>query len=168
MKKAVMIIAQNGFRDEELQDPKKVLEAGAVKVIIASSSKSASQGVLGTVVNPDITLDEINVSDFDAVIFVGGAGSSQYWNDPVAHRIAKEAVNQGKVLGAICIAPVTLANAGLLNGKKATVWSSESEQLKASGALYTGKAVEQDGKIVTANGPTAAVEFGKTILKLLE
>lgn len=168
MKKAVMIIAQNQFRDEELFEPKKILEDGGVKVIIASSSTKPAAGKLGAIVNPDISLKQINVNEADAVIFVGGAGSSQYWDDPLAHKIAKDIVSQNKVIAAICIAPVTLAKAGLLSGKKATVWPSEAGQLESAGAVHTGKAVEQDGKIVTANGPLAAKEFGKTILKLLE
>ncbi|MCM8779610.1 MAG: DJ-1/PfpI family protein [Candidatus Omnitrophica bacterium] len=168
MKKAVMVVAQNGFRDEELLEPKKVLEDGGIKVIIASRSTKPAKGMLGAVVKPDISLEQISVNEFDAVIFVGGSGSSEYWDNSQAHKIAQEAMAQGKVLAAICIAPVTLAKAGLLRGKKATVWASEAGQLKAYGAFYTANAVEQDGKIVTANGPSAAREFGETIAKMLK
>ncbi|MCM8770791.1 MAG: DJ-1/PfpI family protein [Candidatus Omnitrophica bacterium] len=168
MKKVVMIIAPEGFRDEELLEPKKILEEAGISVTVASTTTSRAKGMLGAIVSPDVTLTQVKVDDFDAVIFVGGVGASQYWDDPLAHRIAQEIIAQDKVLGAICIAPVTLANAGLLKGKRATVWSSEAGQLKRQGALYTGKAVEEDGKIVTASGPTAAKEFGQTILKLLK
>jgi len=58
-----------------------------------------------------------------------------------------------EVLGAICIAPVTLAKAGVLEGKRATVWKSEGETLKEHGADYTGASMEADGKIITADGP---------------
>ncbi|MCD6213570.1 MAG: DJ-1/PfpI family protein, partial [Candidatus Desulfofervidus sp.] len=51
--------------------------------------------------------------------------------------------------------------------KKATVWSSEASQLKSLGAIYTGKPVERDGLIITANGPQAAKKFGETILATL-
>ncbi|MCM8763429.1 MAG: DJ-1/PfpI family protein [Candidatus Omnitrophica bacterium] len=168
MKKVVMIIAPEGFRDEELLEPKKILEEAGISVTVASTTTSRAKGMLGAIVSPDVTLTQVKVDDFDAVIFVGGVGASQYWDDPLAHLIAQEIIAQDKVLGAICIAPVTLANAGLLKGKRATVWSSEAGQLKRQGALYTGKAVEEDGKIVTASGPTAAKEFGQTILKLLK
>ncbi|GAJ17159.1 unnamed protein product, partial [marine sediment metagenome] len=68
---------------------------------------------------------------------------------------------------AICIAPVTLANAGILDKKKATVFRSEVKAIKRKGAIYTGKVVEVDGNIITAEGPQAAEEFGKTIINLL-
>jgi protease I len=167
MKKVAMIIAQDGFRDEELLEPKEALENAGVEVKVASTTLNYAKGMLGAKVKPDILISDINVKDFDAIVFVGGAGSSQYWDDPLAHKLAKDAVTQGKILAAICIAPVTLAKAGVLNGKRATVWSSEAGQLKAGGADYTGRPVEKDGNIITATGPAQAREFGKEILKAL-
>lgn len=166
-KKAVMIIAHRNFRDEELQKPKAILEKEGVRVIIASSSKDTATGMLGATAEPDILISEIEAEDYDAIIFVGGSGASYYWNDPTAHKIAQEAVKQGKTLAAICIAPVTLANAGVLKGKRATVWPSEQDKLKEKGALYTGAQVEVDDNIITAAGPKQAEEFGEAIAKAL-
>ena len=166
-KKAVMVIAEKNFRDEELFEPKKILEAEGVKVIVASTSFNTARGMLGGKVKPDMLLSEIKVDDYDAIIFVGGSGASQYWNDSLAHNIAKEAVEKNKVLGAICIAPVTLANAGVLTGKKATVWPSEKGKIEAKGAIYTGESVQIEGKIITAEGPQAARRFGEAIAKAL-
>ena len=102
-----------------------------------------------------------------ALIFVGGAGAEQYFEDRTAINLAKEAAEKNKIYGAICIAPVILANAGLLNHKKATVFQSEILQIKKRGAHYTNENVVVDGHLVTANGPEAATEFGEAILKLL-
>ncbi len=166
-KKAVMIIAHRNFRDEEFQKPKNILEEHGIKVIVASSRKDIATGMLGTTVKPDILISDINVKDYDIIIFVGGVGATEYWNNPTAHKIAQEALKQGKILCAICIAPVTLANAGILKGKKATVWPSERDRLEAKGALYTGEDVEVDGNIITASGPKAAEKFGNVIVRSL-
>ncbi|RLE06522.1 DJ-1 family protein [Candidatus Aerophobetes bacterium] len=166
-KKAVMIIAERNFRDEELLKPKEILEKRGVKVTVASTSLNVAKGMLGARVKPDILVKEIKVDDYDAIIFVGGSGASQYWNDPLAHNIAKETVKKNKILCAICIAPVTLANAGVLSGKKATVWPSEKGKLEAKGASYTGNPVQVEGKIITAEGPQAAEEFGRSIVEAL-
>lgn len=166
-KKVVMIIARQQFRDEELRDPKSVLEQAGARVQVASSTLDESQGMLGMKVRPDLLVDSLQVADYDAVIFVGGVGAQEYWANSTAHMIAKRALDSGKVLGAICIAPVTLANAGVLAGKRATVWSSEREKLESVGVQYTGADVEVDGKVITASGPQAAEEFGKSIVKLL-
>ena len=167
-KKKVMIIAGKDFRDEELNVPMAQFKKNGAQVTVASSSMSESKGMLGAKAKPDMLFIDIRPGEFDAVIFVGGSGATEYWDNPIAHKIARGAVNSNKVLGAICIAPVTLAKAGLLGGKTATVWESEAKQLSIAGAKYTGNAVEVDGKIVTANGPKAAKEFAQAIMDLLK
>ncbi|MBW2039836.1 MAG: DJ-1/PfpI family protein [Deltaproteobacteria bacterium] len=166
-KRVLMVIAHNGFRDEELARPKALLEEAGYQVTIASSSLGEAKGMLGARAKPQILFKDVKVSDYEAVIFVGGIGAQEYWHDAAAHHLAQEAISQGKVLGAICIAPVILANAGVLQGKRATVWASEEGRLRKKGAKYTGKMVEVNGLIVTANGPKAAEAFGKEILRLM-
>ena len=166
-KSILMIIAHRDFRDDEYQEPRQIFEARGATVAIASSSLEVARGALGAQVKPDLLLKDVAVGDYDAIVFIGGPGAQEYWNDPVAHAVAQEAVAQGKVLAAICIAPATLAKAGVLKGKKATVFSSEAEELKACGANYTGANVERDGLIITADGPRAAVEFAEEIVKAL-
>ena len=168
MKKAVMIIAQDGFRDEEFFQPKEILEKQGIEVKVASTALTQAKGMLGAEVKPDILVSDIDVTDFDAIIFVGGIGASQYWDDPIAHKLAQEAYNRNKIVAAICIAPVTLARAGILKGKRATVWSSEAGNLRSAEANYTAKPLEKDGNIITASGPIAAREFGEAIVKALK
>jgi len=166
--KVAMIIAAKDFRDEELLKPKEILEAQGVKVVLVSTTKEEVRGMLGTKVKPDLLLSELKVDDYAAIVFVGGVGASQYWDDPLAHKICREALEQGKILGAICIAPVTLANSGVLLGRKATVFPTEAERLKGKGAIYTGAKVEWDGNLITASGPEAAEDFGKALLQALQ
>jgi protease I len=167
-KRIVMIIAEKDFRDEELFEPEDMLiDQGAV-VTIASTTKDSVRGMEGATVHPDMLVSEIKPENWDAVVFVGGMGASQYWDDSTAHAIARGTLDGGKILAAICIAPVTLANAGLLQGKKATCWESEAGKLKAKGAEYTGANVERDGKIITANGPKAAIAFGLELSAVLQ
>jgi len=168
MQKVVMIIAQENFRDEELSEPKEYLERNGIEVKVASTTLERVKGMLGLKVKPDILLSDINPRDFEAIIFVGGIGASQYWEDPVAHKLAQDALNANRIVAAICIAPVTLAKAGILKGKRATVWSSESDQLNEAGANYTGQPVEKDGNIITASGPFAARRFAEELVRVLQ
>lgn len=168
MKKLVMIIAQDGFRDEELLEPKEILEKQGIEVKVASTTLAQAKGMLGAKVKPDIKVSDINVRDFDAIIFVGGMGASQYWYDPIAHKLAQDAVSTNRIVAAICIAPVTLAEAGILKDKRVTCWSSEAGKLKAKGANYTGRPVEKDGNIITASGPSAARQFAEELLRALK
>ncbi|MDI7261800.1 MAG: DJ-1/PfpI family protein, partial [Thermodesulfobacteriota bacterium] len=76
-------------------------------------------------------------------------------------------IKERKVLGAISIAPIILANTKVLTGRRATVWPTLGKRLEWEGAIYTGIPVEVDGNIVTANGPGAAEEFAKAVLRAI-
>ncbi len=173
MKTVVLIIAEQIFRDEEYEKPKDILEERGIKVLTASTTLVKAFGKLGMVVKPDILVKDLRNQVLDAVIFIGGGGSSQYFNDATAHEIAKHFNQPGKVIGAICIAPVILANAGLLKGRKATVFPDGKEALKAGGAIYTGSQVEIDhsqsnqATVITGCGPEAATAFGEALAELL-
>ncbi|MEK7850253.1 MAG: DJ-1/PfpI family protein, partial [Deltaproteobacteria bacterium] len=165
----VFIIAEKVFRDEEYQVPKEVLTKAGIKVITASTTTGEAVGKLGLKVKPDILVNQIDTDKLEALIFIGGGGASQYFNDSLTHKLAKEAAEKGKIYGAICIAPTILANAGLLKGKKATVFPSPDgiEALKKGGAVYTGGDVEIDGKLITGCGPEAANKFSEALVKML-
>jgi len=167
-KKILMIVASNGYRDEELDVPRKFFRSKGIDVAVASSSTIEARGMLGGSVKPSIALRDVRVNNYDAIIFVGGTGSSEYWNDPTAHKIVKDTLAQGKVIAAICIAPVTLALSGILKGKKATVFPSEIETIKSKGAVYSGQDVEMDSNIITADGPKSAKKFAETIVTKLQ
>ncbi len=166
-KNILMVVAPANFRDEECLEPKKIFESKGMNVTIASKNVSKAKGSLGASVNVNLDISKVNVSNYDAVVFVGGPGATVYFNDTAAQKIAKDAVKQGKILGAICIAPAILANAGVLEGKNATVFPSENSTLKAKGANYTGADVTVDGRIITANGPAAAKKFGNAVADAL-
>ena len=172
MGKVLMIIAPQDFREEELFDTKEILEGKGNDCVIASKVKGECTGKPeGKTTEATITLDEVNVDDYDAIVFIGGSGAKIYQQDIAAHQIIKEGIEKGKVIAAICIAPTILANAGILERKKATVWDEgdkkTAKQIEDKGAEYTGENVTVDGKIVTANGPQAAREFGEKIASLL-
>lgn len=164
----LMIVAPKGFRDEECLQPKEILEKNGYKVVLASKGVKTATGMLGAQIPVEKDITKVNIADYSAVIFVGGTGAATYFNDPFALRIAKEADVQGKIVGAICIAPSILANAGVLKGKKATAFPSEEQNLIDKGAEYTGENVTIDGLIVTGKGPQAAKDFGKAIIEALK
>jgi protease I len=158
-----MVIAQDIFRDEEYAQPKEVLESRGVDIVTASVAAGPCFGKLGMEATADIALANARHQDFEAVVFVGGAGASVFFDDPIAHDLATQMYQEGKVVAAICIAPSTLARAGLLRGRRATAFPSQADDLTARGATYTGASVEVDGSIITANGPEAATAFGEAI-----
>jgi len=171
-KKIVIIIAFRDFRDAEYFIPKEILETAGAEVKTASNKIGTAIGADGGDTEVDLLVSEINIANFSAVVFIGGPGCLEVLDNEESYRIAKETVSQNKVLAAICISPTILAKAGVLKGKKATVWSSPLDGgpvriLKENGAIYEDEDVVVDGKIITGNGPGAAEEFGKTIVEVL-
>jgi protease I len=165
--KALLIIPPSRFRDEEYFQTKEELEKARIGTVTASKTTDVSVGMLGGKVRPGMTLNDVDVNAYDAVIFIGGGGSSVYFNDSAALDIARRAEAAGKVVAALCIAPSILANAGILRGRKVTAFPSEETNLRAKGADFTGASLTVDGKTITANGPAASKEFGRAIVKAL-
>ncbi len=166
-KRALLVVGSDGFRDEELFETGRVLEVGGVETVVASNRTGIIRGVLGGVVEVRLVLDEVIVDDFDAIVFVGGPGAAEYFEDPVAINIAREAAHKGKVLGAISIAPAILANAGVLRGVQATSIVTERPRLAQAGAILSDAMVERDRLVVTADGPLASRTFGRAIVDAL-
>lgn len=172
-KKIAVIIAFRDFRDEEYFIPKGILDGAGAKITTVSTKPGTAIGANGGDVEVNLLLENLNPVDFDAVVFIGGSGCLKDLDNEESYRIIKETISQNKVLASICISPVILAKAGVLEGKKATVWNSTMDKsavktLKNEGAVFQSDSVVTDGKIVTANGPNAAKEFAEAIISLLK
>lgn len=166
-RKILMVIAPQQFRDEELFVPREYFMVHGATVTVASSASGKIRGMLGRSFSPDAKLADVSAADFDAVIFVGGAGAEAYFDDPAAHKLARDADAAGKVLGAICIAPAILARAGVLKGRSATAFASVRKILVAGGARVMDSSCVREGRIVTADNPAAAGEFAAAVAKAL-
>lgn len=171
-KKVVIIMASSKFRDEEYFVPKEIFEKAGIEVKTASNKEGQAIGVNGGEVNIDFNLKNLNVRDFEAVVFVGGPGALKYLDNKDSYKIINETLEKQKLLASICISPVILARAGVLVGKRATVWSSPFDKsavkiLKENGAIYEDSPVVIDGDIITADGPSSAGEFAGAIVNKL-
>lgn len=165
-----MVIAPRNFRDEELREPKAILEREGFKVVVASTVSGTAKGMFGMQVNPDTTVDDVNPEDYDVVVVVGGSGSQTHlWNNSRVQEIVQASHRRGRLVAAICISPVVLARAGLLRGRKATVFRTTTtiSELKKGGALISDAPVVVDGDIITGEGPEAAREFGQKVAESL-
>lgn len=172
-RKIAMIIAFREFQDEEYLISKQTLEMAGAKIVTASTSLGTAIGKMGGEVKVDLTLDELKAGDYNAVLFIGGPGAAKYIDDPQARQIAREVADGAMVLGAICITPAILARAGVLSGKRATVWSNIMDKsavkiLKEEGVKYQPEPVVIDGKIITADGPASAKKFAEAIIEAIE
>jgi protease I len=165
----LFIIAQKDFRDEELAEPKKALEKAGHSTRIASLTTATATGMMGMKVTPDMSVANVSVDDFDMVVVIGGKGAPSLADYPEVLKLLQDADRDHKFVTAICIGPTILAKAGILSGKRATVFPTDEAiaQIEDGGAVYLNEAVVRDGKIITANGPAASHEFGAELVSAL-
>ncbi len=166
--KILMVLAPQDYQEEELNVPREYFQSRGYEVVLASKGVKTATGMNGEKASIDLDLKNVKLSDFAAVVFVGGEGiyNLKINLDADYQGLAKKAVNSKKLTAAICLGPWILADAGLLNGKKAT--AAETDHLQSKGAVVTDQAVVRDGSIITANGPDAAQEFAEAVVSALE
>ena len=167
MKRALVILAHEGYQDREYVGARKGLEEAGFTITVGSTELGMCMGRFGGTEQAGVALRDVLIEEYDCVAFIGGPGAVLLKEDPEALRIAHETARAQKPLGAICIAPLILARAQVLEGHRATVWDGgDKEQiteLERYGAIFSGESVTVDGGIVTGDGPDAAEEFGKTL-----
>lgn len=168
--KVVIVVAPEKFRDEELAEPVAALKKAGIAFDIASTRTGTCMGMLGAKVQAGMTFDDIDPKNYDGIVIIGGSGSQTYlWEDDLLVQLVTYFNEAGKVVAAICLAPVVLAKAGILKGKKATVYESQTAifEMKKGKAVLVNQPVVTDSRIVTANGPFAAKAFGEAVVKEL-
>lgn len=168
--RVLVVVAPEDYRDEELLEPKRILEEVGATVDVASTKKGKAKGMKGGSVQATVALAEVDAKAYDAVLVVGGNGSAKFlWDDSSLRRILKIVAGQGKTVGAICLSGAVLAFAGLLNGRRATVWDDPKaiQALKDNGARYVPRGPIVDGNIVTGYGPEEAAAFGEAVRDLI-
>lgn len=165
--KVLFVIAPENFRDEEYRVPESVLSKKGAFIMTASTTVNTVKGMLGMEIKPELHIESAKEISFDAILLVGGNGAKLLWDNEILHKLVKDFYKKNKPVGAICLAPVILARAGILRNKRATVFETAVRELREKDAYYTGTNVEQDGTIVTANGPSAANPFAQTFAKLV-
>ncbi len=170
-KKVYMVIAQKDFRDEELIEPKKILEDNKYQVIVLSPEGGICKGMLGLEISADKNIRDAEIdSDTIAVTVVGGNNSPSLMNYPELGELLSEAKRKKLIIGAICLAPMVVASFGIIDHMSATVYpTSESiDMLKNHNILYVPENVVVDEWLVTGNGPSSAQAYGEALVETLK
>ena len=168
-----MIVATDGFEEWELFGPRQILQKRGAEVVLASPKLEPIQATVhddpGKTIRPDMTVEEANADDFDALILPGGVRNPDHLRMNVRTiELIKQFAEQGKPIGAICHGPWLLVEADLLRGRTATSWPSIRTDLRNAGANVIDEAAVTDGNIVTSRNPQDVEEFTNAIIDLVE
>ena len=166
MSKAYLFLA-DGFETVEALAPVDVMRRAGIEVVTVSiMGRKEVISAQDVTVLADTLFEDTCYNDADALILPGGGVGTDNLSAhmPLRSKLA-EAHAKGKLVAAICAAPMVFGRMGILEGKKATCYPGCESDL--FGATYTAAPVEQDGNIVTACGPGASFYFGFAIVERL-
>lgn len=165
-----MIVADKDFFDPEYRIPKKSLEKRGYSIKVANLSGGVSTGIESLIVKADIAIKDIREADYHSLILVGGYGVRALFDNPELIKVVQSFNNSGKIIGAQCYSPIILAQAGLLDHKKATCWYDAAAKLESYGITYTNKSIEKADNILTAqSGSVENIKlFTEAYIDLLE
>ena len=165
----VLVPLADGCEEVEAITIIDLLRRAGVDVTTASLADGPVQGSHGIPIGADKNLDAALADDYDMVVLPGGLpGATNLEADDRLMTRIKEMAAADKFTCAICAAPVALAKAGVLEGKKATSYPGFLDQLDSGGFDFTGGVVEADGKVITSRGPGTAMDFALELIAALE
>lgn len=160
----IIIPVADGFEEIEAVTAADILRRTGLSVVLASDQTEVT-GAHGLSIKPDISLSGIK-KDWKAVVIPGGMpGAENLMKNPLVTELIRSVYEQEGYIAAICAGPIVPAAAGILKGKKVTCYPGFEEYL--GGGIYTGQPVETDGRVITAEGPGAAMAFSLKLAEIL-
>ncbi len=168
-----LIVATDGFEEWELFGPREILQRRGAEVVLASLSRDPIQATVhdvpGKTIRPDMTVDEANADDFDALILPGGVRNpDQLRTHANVIELIKSLDVQQKPIGAICHGPWLLIEADIVRGKTVTSWPSIRTDLRNAGGNVVDEPSVTDGNIVTSRKPDDVEAFTNALIDLVE
>jgi protease I len=168
----VLILASDGFEQDELFIPRDAMLAAGLVVVVAAPDAAPIRATVidapGRFITPDRTFADVTVEEHDALLLPGGLiNPDRLRTDERAVALVRDFVAAGKPVGAICHGPWLLIEADALRGRRATGWRSIHTDLRNAGATIAPDNVVIDGAIVTAVGPADSLAFAQVMIKLV-
>lgn len=165
MRTALVLFAE-GSEELEAVTIVDILRRGGIAVSLAGLSSGLLRGSRGIMLQPDTTLDAALNHEFDMIVLPGGQpGTHNLKTDSRVLQLVKKMRAQDKYVTAICAAPSVLAEAGLLEGKRATSFPACLDNYP--NVMQHMTAVVEDGKLITSRGPGTAMDFALILLERL-
>lgn len=165
---SVLVPLAQGCEELEAVTIIDLLVRAGVTVTTAGLEAGPITASRGVVLVPQMTLDEALDAEYDMVVLPGGMpGAEHLDNDPRIAALLRKMADSGRFTAAICAAPKVLANAGLLEGKRATSFPGFVDRMNLPDVDYRQEPVVQDGKVITSRGPGTAMDFALSLIENL-
>jgi protease I len=169
---SVLMIATDGFENDELFQPRQALIDAGATVTLASIATDPIQGEKAgekaDTITPDLVLGDVDTEEFDALVIPGGVGNPDKMRlQGRAVQIVEEFMDDDKIVAAICHGPWMLVEADVVTGRRVTSWPSIRTDLENAGADVVDEEVVVDGKLITSRKPDDIPAFNRAIIEAL-
>lgn len=167
----VYLYFADGSEEIEFVTVLDVLRRADIETLSVSADVDSICGIgaHGISICTDIAADEVYLDDCEMIVVPGGIpGVDNIAAEQMCLDQIKAAFDEGKPVAAICAGPTVLAKAGVLSGKKATIYPGMESHLEAAGATPVDERVVIDGNVITSQGPGTAMEFAFAIVEYLK
>ena len=167
--KRVAIFVEDEFEDAEVTGTLDALRAaGATVTLVGPTSGAEFKGKRGVAtVKSDMAAGAARIKDFDALVIPGGHAPDKMRMRHAMVDLARDAMDAGKPVAAICHGPQLLISANALRGRTLTCWPSIAIDVKNAGGLYVDKPVVEDGNLITSRKPDDVPMFSDAIIRAL-
>ena len=168
--KRVALLVEDEYDHRELTGPLEALRNAGVEVkIVGPVAGTEYRGKRGDgSVTADLAAGAARIKDFDALVIPGGHAPDKMRMRHAMVDLARDAMDAGKPVAAICHGPQLLISAGALRGRTLTCWPSIAIDVKNAGGLYVDKPVVEDGNLITSRKPDDVPMFCEAIIRALE
>lgn len=169
MTKKVALFIENGSEELELIAPLDVMRRANLEVdVISANNEDFITSSHNVKIIADKKINEINnILDYDAIVIPGGMpGSTLLRDNKKIIEFYQKMYNSGKLVAAICAAPIVLSAAGITDDKEVTSYPGFDKEINYKN-YNSDKAVVIDKNVITAQGPAVAILFGYEIVNYL-
>ena|SRR6056297_1540193 len=163
----IAFVLGNDFEDAEFETPHTTLLKHGLTVDVIGADSADVTGKHGTTVSIDMTVDDADARDYDALVIPGGFSPDHLRTDDRIVAFVKALADQGTLIAAICHGPSLLIEAGLVEGATMTSWPSIRTDLRNAGAEIVDREVVVDRHLITSRDPDDLPAFTDTILAAL-
>ena len=165
---SVLVPLAQGVEELEAVTVIDLLRRADMDVVTAGLDARPVKGSRGTVLLPDVTLEQALNREYDMIVLPGGQpGATHLEQDLRIIALVKKMAATGRYTAAICAAPKVLARAGLLDDRRATAFPGALDPAQWPRIHQENRAVVTDGKIITSRGPGTAMDFALELIELL-
>lgn len=176
MTKKVLLLLADGFEPLEAAGFTDVFGRAAIEglekvELVSAGFKSLLRATFGFSVIPEKLVSELNLDEFDALAIPGGFARAGYYDDALSAPfldVIRQFKARDRNVAAVCVASLALGAAGVIKGRRATIYhqvgGKRKLELEAYGARFVDQAVVEDGRFISSTGPGTAIEVALRLL----